>query len=590
MSQSDYRRIEELYTTLSSIVNSGEDVLTDIKKEINNEELILLKDEIMPYLAKHIAASLQQLKCQLDVSIQYDGSGNLSYSFCKSGSKALIRGNIKNEDLIDFKIVNDFKNNNSILTEKLKSKKEILRVKYPDGRIIQYPKSTDTYIEVIENNYPELIHELNIIHSNVNIVTREYSDRYAFAQHEIANGWLVFTNTSTRKKRNDLIKISEELELGLRVDLVSVDTGEIIELDDRQSDSNRQKIKVSFPDGRVIQPNKVFEAVVEVVKYAGPERVKDLNIICCGDNLILKQPHPRYDKACKPVGDDWLVNTYSNTITKYEQITFISKQLNLGITAEIVYRDIVIYHNEDKSEAHQLVSNTIDKSAPLHPIDLQTTTQKEIFDCRLRIVDYSKRTFILYGDTTGYEKFIEEQYGVFYKQFPEGPGWLLPKDSEAVIRDFFKLTDNSYLEELLEQLSNMRTIKNKGIKSPHKAIYVMCIMKGIRDGRINYNRICIDDYLIQTFNELWVQHVPTNTPYTMEIGNPFIHLSAEPFYFLHLTAEIDNLNKGWSIGAINKVCDYAYVSNRFKQIVVSNENSRTITEHLIDIFGLKKSD
>ena len=52
MTKVDYKRIEELYTTLSSIENSGDDVLSDIKKEINNEELLLLKDEIMPYLAK----------------------------------------------------------------------------------------------------------------------------------------------------------------------------------------------------------------------------------------------------------------------------------------------------------------------------------------------------------------------------------------------------------------------------------------------------------------------------------------------------------------------------------------------------------
>ena len=38
MTKVDYKRIEELYKTLSSIENSGDDVLSDIKKEINNEE------------------------------------------------------------------------------------------------------------------------------------------------------------------------------------------------------------------------------------------------------------------------------------------------------------------------------------------------------------------------------------------------------------------------------------------------------------------------------------------------------------------------------------------------------------------------
>ena len=110
-----------------------------------------------------------------------------------------------------------------------------------------------------------MIHELNILHANVNLVTKEPSEQYSFAQREIADGWLVFTNINTRKKREDLIKISNELELGLKVDVVSLATGEIVDIDDKPSPLTRQKIKVIFPDGKTIQPNKVLEALVEVV-------------------------------------------------------------------------------------------------------------------------------------------------------------------------------------------------------------------------------------------------------------------------------------------------------------------------------------
>lgn len=221
-------------------------------------------------------------------------------------------------------------------TERTKSKTEILRVEYPDGRVVQYQKAVDTFVEIIENNYPDLIHELNILHANVNLVTKERSQQYASAQREIADGWLVFTNINTRRKREDLIKISNELELDLKVDIVSVATGEIINLEDEPSTSTRQKIKVIFPDGRTIQPNKVLEALVEVVKYAGPERVRELGIIVCADNLVLKNPKPRYEKQCKPVGNGWLVNTCSDTPTKYEQIKQISKVLNLNLSIEII--------------------------------------------------------------------------------------------------------------------------------------------------------------------------------------------------------------------------------------------------------------
>lgn len=524
MTKVDYKRIEELYMTLSSIENSGDDVLSDIKKEINNEELLLLKDEIMPYLAKSIALSLQKLRCQMDVSIQYDGSGNLSYSFCKGGSSALVRGNVKPEDLLDFKLVDEDTKNEAASTEKTRAKTEILRVEYPNGYVVQHPKATDTFVGVIENSYPDLIHELNIVHANVNIVSREYSDQYASAQREISGGWLVFTNTNTRRKREDLIKISEELDLGLKVDIVSIATGEIIMVDDNPNESGRPKIKVSFPDGRIIQPNKVLETIVEVVKYAGPERVRELNIIVCGDNLVLKNPKPRYIKACKPVGNTWLVNTCSSTPSKYEQITFISEQLNLGVTAEILSGDnIGSYQNKNEFDSVETVQDALVEYTSSHDTNLFCSSSQ---------------------------------------------------------------SDDS-LRELVMQLSQMRTMKINGIKSPHKAIYIMALMKGIKDGCINHNKIYLDDYLICTFENLWKEYVPANTPYAMEIGNPFMHLSAEPFYFLHLTAEVHNFNRGWTIGAINRVCDYAYVRDEFKQIVISDENSRIIIEHLIKLFELK---
>ena len=219
---------------------------------------------------------------------------------------------------------------------KTKSKTEILRVEYPDGRVIQHSKAIDTFIEVIEDSYPDLIHELNILHANINIVTKERSKQYASAQKEIADGWLVFTNINTRRKREDLLKISEELELGLKVDLVSTTTGEIITSSNELNASSRKKIKVTFPNGRTIQPNKVLESLVEVVKYAGPKRVKDLNIIVCADNLVLQHPKPRYVKPCKPVGDGWYVNTCSDTPTKYEQIKKISTDLGLNLQVEII--------------------------------------------------------------------------------------------------------------------------------------------------------------------------------------------------------------------------------------------------------------
>ena len=80
----------------------------------------------------------------------------------------------------------------------------------------------------------------------------------------------------------------------------------------------------------------VLDALIEVVTFAGPEKVRALNIIVCGDKMITKNPRPRYMKPCKPVCNGWLCNTCSDTPTKLEQIQQISKALDLGIKASLI--------------------------------------------------------------------------------------------------------------------------------------------------------------------------------------------------------------------------------------------------------------
>lgn len=211
---------------------------------------------------------------------------------------------------------------------------------------------------------------------------------------EIIDGWLVFTNINTRKKREDLIKISNELELGLKVDIVSLVTGEVIDLNDEPSSSTRQKIKVIFPDGKTIQPNKVLEALIEVVKYAGPERVHNLGISICADNLVLKTPSPRYVKTCKPVGNGWFVNTCSDTLTKYKQIKQISSDLELNLKVTMIYGDVkhTSYINENTVDSGH--NNIVSDSLAIYEVEDNT--------CKLTVEDVCKwvanlRTFKING-------------------------------------------------------------------------------------------------------------------------------------------------------------------------------------------------
>ncbi|MGM9789906.1 MAG: hypothetical protein ACI3Y9_06325 [Candidatus Cryptobacteroides sp.] len=218
-----------------------------------------------------------------------------------------------------------------------RSKRYTLRVEFPDGRVIQENVVSDTYIRVIKEIDPELVELVGLSHAGVGVVSKTLDSKYAKYQKPIGGGWYVMTNSSTSTKSIDLQTISDELELDWKVSLVPLDGSECTSYSRIEvPEGTRSKIRVTFPDGHIIFPNKVLEALVEVVKYAGAERVRELNIINCADNLILKNPAPRYQKPCKPVGNGWLCNTCSDTATKFAQINEISTRLSLGLKVEIV--------------------------------------------------------------------------------------------------------------------------------------------------------------------------------------------------------------------------------------------------------------
>lgn len=218
-----------------------------------------------------------------------------------------------------------------------RSKTHILRVEFPDGTVLQDKNVSETYAKAIKLIDPDLVALVNLSHAGVGVVSKTLDSRYAQYQKPIGDGWYVMTNSSTNTKCTDLQTISDELELDLKVYLVPLDGSEITLLPRVEvPEGTRAKIRVTFPDGRVIFPSKVLEALVEVVKYAGAERVRELGIVCCGDNLILKNPAPRYEKPCKPVGNGWLCNTCSDTGSKFAQITEISKRLALWLKVELL--------------------------------------------------------------------------------------------------------------------------------------------------------------------------------------------------------------------------------------------------------------
>ena len=119
----------------------------------------------------------------------------------------------------------DYNNPNKVYRierDKKRHKTHIIRVTFPNGKIICHKQVVNTFIEVIDSCNLELVSKMNIHFANINLVSKERDSRYGKFQKEIKDGWLVFTNTNTERKFSILQEISKSLELNLDIELVPI--------------------------------------------------------------------------------------------------------------------------------------------------------------------------------------------------------------------------------------------------------------------------------------------------------------------------------------------------------------------------------
>lgn len=97
-------------------------------------------------------------------------------------------------------------------------------------------------------------------------------------------------------------------------------------------------LRVTYPNGKIVEERLVYKTLLYVINTAGAERVKSLGIIINGINLISNILNPKYSErqAQKPVGNGLFVMTCSDTDTKLQQIKQISDAFGLNLKVEKV--------------------------------------------------------------------------------------------------------------------------------------------------------------------------------------------------------------------------------------------------------------
>ena len=95
-----------------------------------------------------------------------------------------------------------------------------IRVTLPDGRTIQEGRVSQTLVDVVKYVGAENVRSLEISINKDNLITNKVAPAYENSVKPVGNGLFVHTNSSTQTKFAQIQQISDDLDLGLTVELV----------------------------------------------------------------------------------------------------------------------------------------------------------------------------------------------------------------------------------------------------------------------------------------------------------------------------------------------------------------------------------
>ena len=188
------------------------------ERQLEAEEEHLIKNEVLPVVTKSIEPALSQVERELVLVVDYVPGTPLKVSLSRKRNllEAL-------EDVVEIKPDPEVPHKSG--GTRTVGKGEIapktgLRVTLPDGRVLAHAKAKDTFIEALLSIGIERIRPLGVKFCRIPIISNTRDKKYGKAQHDVGNGWLILTHSSTADKKKMLDKIAKALNLAIKVEII----------------------------------------------------------------------------------------------------------------------------------------------------------------------------------------------------------------------------------------------------------------------------------------------------------------------------------------------------------------------------------
>lgn len=208
--------LETLYDSVQSLKDLGLPMNEQMSKEIDALEEKLIKTKVLPALSKNVEPLLTPIRRDLVLVLEYHPGEDISVRLSRK---------VKIADALEAKILEpdpqvQHKEGKKGSAKPHTAPRTGLCVYLPDGSFIQEKKASETFVKAIQQAGVLKVRELGMSYSRVPLVSNTKDKKYGNTQHPVGNGFYVFTNTGTAKKKEQLDRISNALNLGWTVEII----------------------------------------------------------------------------------------------------------------------------------------------------------------------------------------------------------------------------------------------------------------------------------------------------------------------------------------------------------------------------------
>ena len=168
---------------------------------------------------------------------------------------------------------------------RLRAKKKLIRVTFPDGKVICCNNASATMIAVLRTIGSDKFHLIKLDLCHLPILAREIYPKYKAWMKSVCDGWYLNTQSSTDNKYMQLRVISDQLSLNLSIE-TGTDFEVQVDADKEKRSRTKDRIRVRLPDGIYVANGSALDVYLGTIRRLGVDNVMRLHLTWSGHELI----------------------------------------------------------------------------------------------------------------------------------------------------------------------------------------------------------------------------------------------------------------------------------------------------------------